>query len=212
VDGLLLRPLENRFPRPALPDHVDGIILLSGAASARLSADRDDVALNSHADRFMAFLDLAHRFPEARLVFTGGATGDDPAAPTQAEVARRLFDAIGFDSSRITFEAEARDTWDNARLTKALVEPDPGETWLLVTSAFHMPRAIGVFRQAGWPVTAYPVDYRTMGTVDLALVLGRLAEPSVADRLVELDLAIKTWVGLVAYRLLGRTDALFPAP
>jgi uncharacterized SAM-binding protein YcdF (DUF218 family) len=101
---------------------------------------------------------------------------------------------------------------ENAAFSRELVHPGPDERWLLVTSAYHMPRAVGVFRQVGWPVIAYPVDYRTVGTVDLWSTIGNLAQPSVADRLVELDQAVKTWVGLLAYWLLGRTSALLPAP
>ncbi len=96
--------------------------------------------------------------------------------------------------------------------TRDLVRPGPDERWLLVTSAYHMPRSIGIFRQAGWPVIAYPVDYRTSGSVDLWSTLGELIQPSVADRLVEFDVAVKTWVGLLAYWLMGRTSALLPAP
>jgi uncharacterized SAM-binding protein YcdF (DUF218 family) len=97
-------------------------------------------------------------------------------------------------------------------LTKELVRPGPDEHWLLVTSAYHMPRSIGVFREAGWPVIAYPVDYRTSGAVDLLAALAQLAQPSMADRLIEFDQEIKTWIGLIAYRLMGRTNALLPAP
>jgi uncharacterized SAM-binding protein YcdF (DUF218 family) len=106
----------------------------------------------------------------------------------------------------VIFEDRSRNTYENAVLSKALAGPAEGERWLLVTSAAHMPRSVGVFRQAGWPVIAYPVDFRTSDEI------GFLQMPDAAQRWAELDQAIKSWVGLVAYWLTGRTSALFPAP
>src|SRR5262249_32669385 len=95
----------------------------------------------------------------------------------------------------------------NAAFTRDLVSPKPDELWLLVTSAYHMPRAVGVFRHAGFKVEPYPVDYRTHSQKDLT----RLFE-TVGDGIKRTDLAVKEWVGLLAYRLSGRTDELFPGP
>ena len=139
----------------------------------------------------------------------GGLIGG-PGHPARALEA--FYREQGLDVARILFEERSRNTQENAVLTRQLVRPGPDERWLLVTSAYHMPRSIGVFRAAGWPVIAYPVDYRTAAQIDLRAVLAGLAEPNVAKRLMELDLAVKSWVGLVAYWLMGRTSALFPAP
>jgi len=208
----LLIPIESRFPPPTLPDHIDGVVMLGGGVDGGKSAVWQQIALNEAAERVTALQELARRYPDARLVVSGGIGRlvEGPGHPARAlEV---YYARQGLDPARILFEDRSRNTYENAVLTRQQVQPAPGERWLLVTSAYHMPRAIGVFRQAGWPVTAYPVDFRTTGSVDLPMLLDRLAQPSVADRLIELDLAIKAWVGLVAYRLTGRTDALFPAP
>jgi len=208
----LLIPIERRFPPPALPDHIDGVVVLGGAVDGGKSAIWQQIALNEAAERVTALQELARRYPDARLVVSGGIGRliEGPGHPARALEA--YYAAQGLDPARILFEDRSRNTYENAFLTRQQVQPAPGERWLLVTSAYHMPRAIGVFRQAGWPMTAYPVDFRTTGSVHPAMLLGRLAQPDVAERLVELDLAIKTWVGLAAYRLAGRTDALFPAP
>lgn len=208
----LLTPIENRFPVPSLPEHVDGVVMLGGAVKGGISASRGQIALSAAAERVTALQALARRYPDARLVVT---TGFGRLVSGQGHPARALeayFPTQGLDPARIVFEDRSRNTHDNAILTKQLVKPLEGERWLLVTSAFHMPRAIGVFRQVGWPVTAYPVDFRTQEATDLAPLLGGLAEPNVAERLLAFDTAIKAWVGLIAYRLLGRTDALLPAP
>lgn len=204
----LMTPLENRFPPPEpAPEQIDGIVVLGGAESIQLTAARGQATIGDSAERLTAMVELARAYPDARLVFSGG-----PAflsgSHTSAAVARDLLTRQGFDVERVVFENQARDTYENAQRAKELVVPAAGEQWLLVTSARHMPRAVGVFRAAGWPVIAYPVDYRTTGRIELDIHLGG----GVGDRLADLDLAAHEWGGLAAYYLLGRTDALFPSP
>ncbi|HYH18894.1 MAG TPA: YdcF family protein [Azospirillum sp.] len=202
----LARPLENRFPRPTLPDHVDGIIMLGGAASPVLAAARGEPSVNGAAERVLAFADLGRRYPGARLVFTGGAGSLWEGQHREGTAMRAALEQAGLDTGRVLFETESRNTWENVQFSLRLVEPKAGETWLLVTSAWHMPRAVGIFRRAGWPVTAYPVDYRTRGDGKPHLIF------DLGEGLDSSTPMLKEWVGLVAYRLMGRTDALFPAP
>ena len=119
---------------------------------------------------------------------------------------RRFLRDQQLPSRRILFEDRARNTYENAVFSRSLAQPRPGERWLLVTSAAHMPRAVGCFEQLGWPVIAYPVDYRTTGRLER----GRGSTSSL--RLRELDEAGRAWVGLVVYWLTGRIGAPFPAP
>jgi len=203
----LMRALEDRFPAPAtLPERVDGIIVLSGFLRMATSADRDQVQVNESADRLTALLSLARRYPDARLVFTGGSASIFPDAPTEASLARVLLAEIGAPLDRITFEDRSRNTAENARYSHELIRPGPGTTWLLVTSAFHMPRAVACFRKVGWAVVPYPTDYLTggPGTIDLTF------DP--VNGLAALNLAVHEVVGLSAYRVLGHTDELWPAP
>lgn len=202
----LTLPLEDRFPRPEAPARVDGVIVLGGAVEQQLTLARGIPALNGAAERMTETLALARRFPEARIVFTGGSAGLAPGEMSEADVARRLFSALGLEGPRVTFEAESRNTWENATLSHALVRPQPGETWLLVTSASHMPRSVGCFRRAGWSITPWPVNYSTQpggkGWFD----------PPFSFRLGQAEWAVREYVGLLAYWLLGRTSALFPGP
>lgn len=203
----LIRPLEDRFPPPArLPEQVDGIVVLGGSFRVDLSRDRDAPQVNEYSERVFELMALATRYPAARLVFTGGNASLGPNEGTEADVARNLLASIGFDAARVKFESEARNTYENAIYTKRLVEPAAGQTWLLVTSAQHMPRAIGCFRRVGFPVVPVPVDYQTRrgDTAPFNLAFG--------GNLRMLDTAVREWVGLVAYRLMDRTDAFLPAP
>ncbi|WP_246155647.1 YdcF family protein [Rhabdaerophilum calidifontis] len=204
-------PLETRFPvwKPAegAPPPA-GIIVLGGAADADATFGRGaGLELNEAGDRVMAMLALARRFPEARIVFTGGAGELIGSGNPEADAVKARIADYGLDPGRVQFENRSRNTHENALYTRDLVMPKPEETWLLVTSAFHMPRSMGVFRQAGFKVAPYPVDFRTAGPESAEAPFG-----SLAAGLARLDMAVKEWIGLAAYRAMGRTDALFPAP
>jgi uncharacterized SAM-binding protein YcdF (DUF218 family) len=208
----IILPLEERFPRwddsgDASRGAPTGIISLGGALDTVVSPVRDEVALNEAAERMTAIAELARRFPDARIVFSGGSGRLIFDGVTEASLAERLFLSFGIAKQRITLEDQSRDTLENARFTKALVQPKPGERWLLVTSAHHMPRSVGLFRAEGFPVEAFPVDYRTRGAIDLLRPFSTLG-----DGLRRTDTAMREWVGLAVYRLTGRTHALFPAP
>ena len=182
--------------------------MLGGALDTVVSPARGEVALNEAAERMTAVAELARRYPQARIVFSGGSGRLIYGGATEAELAARLFESFGIARSSASFwKSKSRDTDENARFTKELLHPKPGERWLLVTSAHHMPRSIGAFRAAGFPVEAYPVDYRTRGAVDLLRPFATLG-----DGLRRTDTAVREWVGLVVYRMTGRTAELFPAP
>jgi uncharacterized SAM-binding protein YcdF (DUF218 family) len=205
----LMLPLEQRFARADLAGRdVDGIVVLGGAEDSRIWAGRDAHALNEAGERFTEAMALARRYPKARIAFTGGSIEILSAPTVGADAARTIFRDLGLaDGDRLLLESKARDTWENAVLTKALVQPKAGERWLLVTSAWHMPRSMGVFRKAGFDVEPWPVDYRTADAWDLL----RLFDAP-ADGLKRLDTAVREWIGLASYRVTGRSDALFPGP
>ncbi len=205
----LILPLEERFQRADLTGRdIDGIIVLGGGEDARIAKARNVHALNEAGERMTEALALARRFPQATLVFTGGAAAVLYPPSIEADAAKRFLQDFGItERNRLVLEAKARNTWENALYTRALLKPKPGERWLLVTSAWHMPRAMGAFRKAGFAVEPWPVDYRTAGVSDR----WRLLEAP-SEGLRRLETALHEWVGLVAYRLLGRSNALFPSP
>jgi uncharacterized SAM-binding protein YcdF (DUF218 family) len=208
LGNLAVLPLEERFPQwRETAGPPDGIILLGGSFVTGISAARGTVELNEAAERITAFVTLSRRYPEAELVVTGGTGTLFTGGETEAEAAERLLSALGADTGRVIFENRARNTWENAVFTRDLVSPAAGARWLIVTSAFHMPRSIGTFRAAGFPVEAHPVDYRTGGWQDAMRPFD-----SASEGLRRTDLAVREWIGLVAYRLTGRSDALLPAP
>lgn len=205
-----LLPLEQRFhAQHDVVRPVDGIIVLSGGVDLTTSRTRGQLTLNDAGGRITALIDLAHRHPTARLIYTGGdpAPSGGRARAPEAVLAGAYLEEIGIAPARLTIEARSRTTAENAAEVRKLLKQQPGERWLLVTSAWHMPRAMGAFRRVGLVVEPYPVDFRTAGPFAT-----RFTFEHTADGLHLLDVAAKEWVGLVVYRLTGRSDALFPAP
>jgi uncharacterized SAM-binding protein YcdF (DUF218 family) len=208
LGNALILPLEQRFP-PWDASHgpPDGIVVLGGAISPEVSAARGVVKLGDAAERITTTAELARRYANARIVFAGGSAALVSDQIPEAPFAVKELEALGVARDRITAEEQSRNTVENAVFSHLIADPKPGERWLLVTSAYHMPRAMGVFRAAGFPVEAYPVDWHTRGPVDAL----RLSS-SLSDGLGRTDAAVHEWIGLVVYRLTGKTQDLFPAP
>ncbi|MDX2156294.1 MAG: YdcF family protein [Hyphomicrobiaceae bacterium] len=210
LGSVLLLPLEQRFPafEPAAGSRdFAGIIVLGGAEDGRISEARRQLHLNEAAERITEGARLARLLPSTRVAFTGGAALPILGNVSGADPVGQWWQAMGIAPERIVLEPVSRNTHENAILLVDLLKPKPSERWLLVTSAAHMPRAMGAFRRAGFDVTAFPVDFRTTGIGDLVDL-----SASLTGGLRRVDEATKEWMGLVAYWLLGRTSALFPAP
>lgn len=198
---LLLQSIERSYTANPPLTNVAGIIVLGGGADIPATAHWGQTQFNEGAERFTAALVLARRFPEARVLFTGGSgslrdlRGVDLS---EADAARAFFVAQGLDPARLLLEGASRNTAENARLSLELAKPGPGQTWVLVTSAFHMPRALRSFAAAGWPaLKPFPVDHRTSGFVD---GIGW----DLAHNIEILNIAIREYAGQIAYGLSGR--------
>jgi uncharacterized SAM-binding protein YcdF (DUF218 family) len=198
LGGLLLRGLESRYPVPEIDGPVAGIVVLGGAEDPWGMSVWRQPSVNEAGERFLVALDLAQRFPDAPLIFTGGSGRLKPAPVREAGVARDLLVGAGLDPARLILEGASRNTAENARLA-AGARPKRAGQWLLVTSAFHMPRAVETFCAAGWrDLTPYPVDFRSRVGVGFSW--------APAERLIELNTALHEWVGLVVYRATGRAS------
>jgi uncharacterized SAM-binding protein YcdF (DUF218 family) len=207
LERLYLTPLERRFPIPELPAKVDGIIVLGGGISFRELDGVPRGEINeSGGDRLGAFAALAGRYPEAKLVFSGGGASLRKPELREADAAGALLADFGVDPARLILQRNSRNTWEDVLFSRDLVQPQPGEVWVLVTSAFHMPRSVGCFRQLGWEVIPYPVDFLA-GERDW---LGFEVNPVYSLGL--LTIGIKEWIGLVAYHLMDRTPTVYPGP
>jgi len=197
----LLRDLEARHgpPPPATDMHkYVGVVVLGGAlAYSDLWTVHRQVALNDHAERMTVPVALARKHPQLQLLFTGGIGSISGAGLTEAVRARMFFDDMGVEPARVRYEGASRNTYENATLSAALPGVDRKQPWLLLTSANHMPRSMGVFQKAGWNVTPYPVDYRSASAPEWT-------DFSLRDGPDTWSLVLHELVGYQAYKWLGR--------
>lgn len=206
LGSLLLLPLEQRFPQ-FKPDQQEpvGIVVLGGSIDPDMSAARQLVVPVSGIDRVITAVKMARRYPRARIIYSGGTANLVLDNAREADYAKSLFTDLGIEESRVTVERDSRNTHENAIYSRALADPKPGEKWLLVTSAFHMPRSMGLFRKAGFPVEPVPADWRTSGKVELSPV-------EFPKGILQVYAACHEWAGLVAYWITGKIDSVFPGP
>ncbi|SMQ72225.1 Uncharacterized SAM-binding protein YcdF, DUF218 family [Devosia lucknowensis] len=206
---VLIQPLEDRFEQPSeLPTNVGAIVVLGGATMARPSSARGVAELNQAGDRLTTTLWLAQRYPDARVILSGGGGFLMGETESEAETMRRFFTSFGIADDRLMLEGNSMNTDENASFTRAMIDQaeDGARAVLLVTSAFHMPRSIGIFRKQGIAVMPWPTDYRSSGRQGFEL---DIANPN--QNLETATVAVREWIGLLAYHLTGRTDDLFPA-
>jgi uncharacterized SAM-binding protein YcdF (DUF218 family) len=204
----LLYPLEQRFPPwDATRGAPDGIVVLGGSIDPDISIERHVPVVRSAADRVIAAAALARRYPKARIIFTGGSANLISNDAREADYATEVFESLGISKDRLEIERQARNTLENAEFSRAIAAPKSGERWLLVTSAYHMPRSVGLFRKAGFAIEPYPVDWHVGGRADL--VKFRILP---VEGLVSVDTGIREWTGLAAYWISGKTSEFFPGP
>lgn len=199
VTEWIVGPLEAQAPLPDLPERVDGIVVLGGAVEWRITAARGQLTLNEAGERVAAAASLAQRYPQARIVFTG-VFGDAFAQDFRVQGSdRSLFFGPVFAGRDIRYLGAARSTYEDAIVALAEASPAAGETWLLITSAMHMPRALATFRTQGWTtLVPYPVDFRSTGSAAPAF------DWDVAGTLADLDRAVREWGASEVYRRTGR--------
>lgn len=198
LGAYLASPLENRYAPPQqLPGSIDGMVVLGGAVDWRETQDRGQLALDGAGERLVAALALAHRYPQATLVFTG-LYQDALGSEWRGADGRGLLFEPALQGRQVYFLGEARSTYEEALLAIERVRPTPDSTWLLITSAQHMPRAYLTFRTQGWTLVPFPVDYRTETRVKPRF------EVKIGERLTELDAAVREWGAYLVYKATGR--------
>jgi uncharacterized SAM-binding protein YcdF (DUF218 family) len=189
----LLRPLETRFPvarQATPPEQIVGIVLIGGFhLDIRVKSERFDLR-SGMSERVMETVRLSKLYPQARIVYSGGGT--------EAQLGKEILMRLGVDGERITIEDRSRNTAENARFSRIIAHPKQSEKWILVTSAFHMPRAVGAFRAVGFPVVADPVDFKS-STTD-------------AGEREHAMVAVREYIALFVYWLSGQSNELFPSP
>jgi uncharacterized SAM-binding protein YcdF (DUF218 family) len=204
--AVALQTLEDRFSRPRTePDNLGCMIVLGGAFETEVTTRRGGIELNQAGDRFVEALRLLRAHPQSRVLVSGGDGSLSGAYEGDAAASARFFSIFGIAPERLVGEATSRTTYENVVNTKDILVREKLQGCLLITSAFHMPRAVGLFRKAGIDMTPWPTDYRTAGNVRL---MPDFSQPTANAQLTAT--ALREWIGLLGYFLSGRTSALYP--
>lgn len=207
VSDWLMYPLETRFERPAdLPDSIDGIIVLGGAEDLKLSTSWQTPQVGESAERILAAAKLSRELSDIPLIYTGGSNlVQMPELDREGRMSLALLRQAGIEPSQVMMESRARNTYENFVMIKPML-PDSDGRYLLVTSAFHMPRAVGIARKQQVNVIPYPVDYRS------SIPSQRYWDFDLFAHLQVLETGWHEWLGLTAYFVTGKTSAWLPAP
>lgn len=204
LGDIVLHPLESRFKQPDLNKiEPAGIVILGGGENPELSSVWQQSQFNAAAERVMVIPALAKRFPDAPIIFAGGSGSVLRQSFKGADGVADYLNQIGL-LDRVLLENQSRNTYENALLSAKLLGAVPDQPWLLVTSAFHMPRSVGIFEKQGWQVIPYPVDYYSTTSTGFKL------DPRLWRNLRDLHTGMREWIGLVAYYLTDKTDQLLP--
>jgi len=187
-------------PQVGLPESIDGVIVLGGALDWRVTKARGQLSLNGSGERLAAAAALGQRYPQAELVFTG-VFADQLIDNFQTYAdPQSLFFGEAFQDRHLTFIGESGSTYEDALRAIEVLQPKPNASWILVTSALHMPRSLATFQTQGWQLIPYPVDYRTTGKIRFAPSI------NVASALADLDLIVRELGAYWIYRYMGRID------
>lgn len=208
VGGYMVSKLENRFPAITQPPNdIDGIIVLGGMIGVRMTEERGQLSLNDNVERLSELVHLTKRYPDVPVIFTGGAGLIGYPDLNEGVQVQSLLRELVQPTNDLKFETKARNTFENAVYTKEMLGAQAVTgRWLLVTSASHMPRAVGCFRHQGVDVVAYPVDYETLPSFSFGLSLYP------RNGLGAFRQGVHEWLGLLVYAVTDKTSEFFPAP
>jgi len=207
IGSYMLNQLENRFPQQTeIPNGIQGIIVLGGIVNVKLTDARQNLALNSNVERIVSLVPLTEKYPDLPILFTGGAGLIGHPELNEANMLKGLMGQFIKGQNKVVFENKSRNTYENALYSKEIVDENGGGKWLLVTSARHMPRAVGAFRKHDIRIVPYPVDFNTMP--DFQFGLSSIPQRGIS----KFSSALHEWLGLLAYYLTDKTSELFPSP
>lgn len=198
--------LERQYDIPKqMPENVDGIIVLGGAFNSYLSEKTGRVAVNSNISRMMDFVALSKQYPDAKKVFSGGSGNILRPERKEADDAIEFLEMLGFDSGDFIFERTSKNTYENAVFSKELLNPKPSETWIVITSDFHMPRTVSVFDKLNWNIIPYPTGMKTSGEYRLMPL-----NFNGVGNFFFLSQGLKEIIGVGVYYLTGKSSLFFP--
>ena len=200
----LLYLLEKNYHNKVnLPEKVEGILILSGATSPFLTKEYDQIALNGSVERLTESIQLIKKYPKAKVFFAGGTGSIQYPDLSHSDVAKKFYESLDVNTKNIFFDKKSRNTYENIVFAKKKFNPNINEKWILVTSAFHLKRAISVGEKLGWELIPYATDYKLPKKFKWKLSFDFF------NNLGSLQHSSHEWVGIISYYLMGRSSKIF---
>ena len=194
VANTLLRSLEKDWQIP-VKVNGDVIVVLGGGVYSGV-ADISGWSFPASATLSRAITAFRlHRLTGLPIIISGGKVY--PRSAAEALVAKRILLDLGMAAPQIIVEDHSRDTRENARFSSEILHQGNWRQPILVTSAYHMTRALSAFRKAGIKVTPYPADF----LVPPKVTYGWPAFLPSSFALVKSALAIREYLGILFYKL-----------
>mgnify|MGYP001416729970 FL=1 len=201
IGSYLTYIIEKEFhTNTKFPEQVDGILILGGATNPLLFKEFDQISLNGSAERLVESVMIIRKFEKAKVIFSGGSGIVNRSDLGHSQVAKLFYKKIGVDINKIFFEDKSRNTYENIIYSKKIAKPKKNENWLLITSAFHMKRALLIAEKNNWKLIPYAVDFKNVKEFKVIPNLNLLSN------LNSFQSGLHEWLGLVSYYLMGRTD------
>jgi len=199
---LILKLEMNYHDAFIFPDKIDGILILGGATNPYLSAEFNQIQFNSSAERLVESITLIKKYTDAKIIFSGGAGYINKPTMDHAKVAKQFYAQIGLDTNKIIFENKSRNTYENILFSKYIVNPKKNESWIVITSAFHMNRAMFIGEKINWKLTPYAVDFTQSKKIKF------IPNINILNNLNAIQAGSREWIGLIAYYFMGRTSRI----
>lgn len=208
LPGIMMRSLENRIPAGTIPSKINGVIVLAGMVNMK-SSRKGLIELTEQSDRIIEGIIMVQRYSGAKLIIIGGSGSLKQGENLkEADYLKKLAISLGVNEERIFIERNSRNTHEHAVALAKILHTEEGWQWVLITSAFHMPRSLGCFMKEGLNVIPYPVDYKT--TVDVSNNFSIVSFLPTMGNLSSFNIALHEWLGLVTYRFMSYTGSVFP--
>ena len=204
IGNYLIYKIEKDYhSQSSIPDRLDGILILGGVTNPSMYKEFNEISVNGSAERLIESVSLIKRFNKSKVIFSGGSGIINRPDLGHSQVAKSFYKKVGLDESRIIFEDNSRNTYENILFSKKIAQPKKNENWLLITSAYHMKRALLIGSKNNWEFIPYAVDFKNKRKFKFVPSLNLLSNIN------SLQYGSHEWLGLISYYLMNRTDKIF---
>ena len=197
----LINTLEEKYLISNIPDNYEYIVVLAGGENVYTTSITNKVSLNGSVERLIASVKLANKKNNSKIIFLGGSGFLKKHTLDEADVARRFFIDINFDLNRVIFINDTRNTIENLQKLKKL-NIEYKDNLILITSAFHMDRALLISKKLNLNLIPYAVDFRSYSGSGKDSFMNYYQTFSLVSNLKSINLYFRELLGIITVKIL----------